>query len=154
MRLLSYFLGDGESNSQALIAGRSLPIRASLTAAIQYLRLRDTVHRLWIHASCIDLSNSKGRLYQFRCRKNIYKNCTRVTAWPGSTTLAIKDAALASSLDFQQPEISMERAGNEQMPATLLPQSVRYCSKELSMFCAYDKAGHLPAMSRTLIPVR
>ena len=84
---LSYVWGDPARTHKIIIDGKSLPITASLYAALRQLQVQSTFDvRVWADAICINQEDLAERSAQVQLMRQIYHNAGEVRIWLGSGT--------------------------------------------------------------------
>lgn len=68
----------------------SIGVTANLAEALRYLRYEDRPRRLWADGICIDQQNIVERGHQVGRMGDIYARASRVVAWLGPSSLAVK----------------------------------------------------------------
>jgi Heterokaryon incompatibility protein (HET) len=80
---LSYTWGDAAKKHEAWCLGFSLPVNASLHAALCCLRYPDRSRTLWVDAICINQDDLEERASQVFLMQLIYTQADRIIIWLG-----------------------------------------------------------------------
>jgi hypothetical protein len=80
---LSYTWGEKESINQLHIGDFSITIKSNLDQALQRLRSKTDIRRLWIDAVCINQRDEVEKAQQIGLMGQIYNFATQVLAWLG-----------------------------------------------------------------------
>jgi hypothetical protein len=86
---------DGVGRHRISLSGfelRRFYVRSNLFAALQHLRLPNSVRVLWIDALCIDQANTKERNDQVARMAHIYGDAAEVCVWLGNAADSSKEA--------------------------------------------------------------
>jgi hypothetical protein len=80
---VSYTWGDPSDLRPITLEGSDWHVTKNLEIALQHLRYRLAVRRLWVDALCINQENNQERLHQVNLMRFVYQNAGRVLVWLG-----------------------------------------------------------------------
>jgi hypothetical protein len=80
---VSYTWGDPKKLRTINLVGSDRHVTKTLEIALQHLRYRHAVRRLWVDALCINQQNNQERLHQVQLMGFVYQSAGRVLVWLG-----------------------------------------------------------------------
>jgi hypothetical protein len=80
---LSYVWGDMSVTKSILVNNHQVQVTTNLHDALQHVRKRDELVKIWVDAICINQSDVMEKNYQVYLMEKIYKRCALVYIWLG-----------------------------------------------------------------------
>jgi hypothetical protein len=121
---VSYAWGDPNNLRTITLAGFDRLVTKNLEIALQHLRYRHGVRRLWVDALCINQQNNEERLHQVNLMRFVYQTAGRVLVWLGPS-FENSDRAIAFLKLKGEEHQAVQRVGGKNPVGSFPPDAVK-----------------------------